>query len=86
MAQIELCLLAEAAEQELNAAVQQIAQKYNLPYWVMEPMLNKLHRVVQDGKVQEVAAARQRLVAAQEETGKETADGTEGESPEEDRV
>lgn len=82
MAQIELCLLAEAAEQELNAAVQQIAQKYNLPCWVMEPMLNKLHRALLDGKAQEVAAAKQRLAQAekadaeaQESAEQEVADG-----------
>lgn len=82
MVQIELCLLAEAAEQELNAAVQQIAQKYNLPCWVMEPMLNKLHRALLDGKAQEVAAAKQRLAQAekaeaeaQESAEQEVADG-----------
>lgn len=82
MAQIELCLLAEAAEQELNTALQQIAQKYNLPCWVMEPMLNKLHRALLDGKAQEVAAAKQRLAQvkkvdaeAQESTEQEAADG-----------
>lgn len=82
MAQIELCLLAEAAEQELNTALQQIAQKYNLPCWVMEPMAAKLHRALLDGKAQEIAVAKQRLAQvkkadaeAQESTEQEAADG-----------
>ncbi len=70
MKQIELCLLAEAAEQELNAAVQEIARKYNLPCWVLESMVAKLHRALLDGKAQEVAAARQRLAAEEKATAK----------------
>lgn len=77
MAQIELCLLAEAAEQELNTAVQQIAQKYNLPCWVMEPMVSKLHRALLDGKAQEVAAAKQRMAVEQKATEKAQKAGEE---------
>lgn len=66
MKQIELCLLAEAAERELNTAVQQIAQKYNLPCWVMEPIVYKLHKALLDGRAAEVAAAR--MTASQQET------------------
>lgn len=70
MKQIELCLLAEAAENELNAAAQTIAQKYNLPCWVLEPMVAKLHRALLDGKAQEVVAAKQRLAAEEKATAK----------------
>lgn len=79
MKQIELCLLAEAAENELNATVQAIAKKYNLPCWVLEPMVGKLHRVLLDGKAQEVAAAKQRMVAEERDTAK-AQDSTEQEA------
>lgn len=77
MAQIELCLLAEAAEQELNTAAQAIAQKYNLPCWVLEPMVGKLHRALVDGRAREIDMAKQQLIAEQQaaEAGKEELDG-----------
>lgn len=77
MAQIELCLLADAAEKELNTAVQEIARKYSLPCWVLEPMVEKLHRALLDGKAQEINAAKQRLAAEKQAAAKEQEAGEE---------
>lgn len=77
MALIELCLLAAAAEQELNTAAQAIAQKYNLPCWVMEPMVGKLHRALLDGKTQEISLAKQRMAAEQKDAENVQGDGEE---------
>lgn len=91
MTQIELCLLANAAEQELNTAAQAIAQKYDLPCWLMEPMVDKLHRALVDGKAREIDMAKQQLIAEQQaakaaQEAEEDMHGTESNSPEENCV
>lgn len=57
---MELCLRLEAAEQELLTACNEIMQKYELPCYLLEPIVNKLHRGVRDGKAAELAEAKQR--------------------------
>lgn len=62
----ELCISLESAEKELFSLVNTIMQKYSLPCYLMEPIMDKLHRAIIDGKNQELAAARERVASDSE--------------------
>ena len=57
----ELCISLESAENELFSVANTIMQKYSLPCYLMEPIVDKLYRAIIDGKNQELAAARERV-------------------------
>lgn len=61
MNNIELCISLESAENELFSAANTIMQNYNLPCYLMEPIVDKLHRAIMDGKNKELAAAKERV-------------------------
>lgn len=46
------------AEQETVAAVNGIMQKYGLPCFLMEPIMDRVHRQLIDGKASELASAK----------------------------
>lgn len=48
------------AEQELVDAVNRILQKNALPFFLFEPIMDKTHRLIMDGKNAEMAAAREK--------------------------
>lgn len=54
----QLCITLEEAEQELVAAVNGVLQKHNLPHYLVEPIVDKIHRQLIDGKRLELEAAR----------------------------
>lgn len=62
----ELVLVLAEAEQEVTQAINTIAQKHGLPCFLLEPIVDKVHRQFIDGKTSELEAARNRL-AGQEE-------------------
>lgn len=53
------------AEQELVDAVNRILQENALPFFLFEPIMDKIHRQIQDGKNAELAAARAKGAAAE---------------------
>lgn len=53
-----LILRMEEAEQELVDAVNVIIQRHSLPCFLVEPMVDKIHRQVISGKAAELAEAR----------------------------
>ena len=56
-----LALVLCDAEQELLDAASAIMQKHGLPCYLMEPLVDKLHRRISDGKTAEIAAAKREL-------------------------
>ncbi len=58
MKEKHLALVLEEAEAEAAAALNSILQKHGLPCYLFEPILDKLHRQIIDGKVAEIAAAK----------------------------
>lgn len=58
MKEKHLALVLEEAEQETAAALNSILQKHGLPCYLFEPILDKLHRQILDGKAAEIAAAK----------------------------
>lgn len=54
------CLALDNAEKQLVAAVNAIIKEYNLPCYLLEPIFDKVHRVIRDGKERELADARQK--------------------------
>lgn len=56
-----LALVLHEAEQEMTEAVAAIMQRHGLPCYLMEPMVDKLHRRISDGKTAEIAAAKREL-------------------------
>lgn len=62
----ELCITLEEAEQELVEAVNGILQKHGLPCYLMEPILDKVHRQLIAGKNTELAEAKARYAAPEE--------------------
>lgn len=60
----ELSLRMDDAEKELFKTANAIIEKYNLPFFIMEPMVDKMHRQFIDGKNREIAAAKAREAAA----------------------
>lgn len=67
----ELVLRVADAEKEAVAAVNGIMHKHSLPCFIFEPIIDKIHRQLIDGKTNELLAARSRL-AEQEETTSES--------------
>ena len=62
----ELVICLADAEQELRAAMNAIMQKNNLPCFLLEPIVDKLHRQLIDQKAVELAQAQQRQAAKEE--------------------
>lgn len=56
----ELVIRMAEAEDETVAALNAIMQKYGLPCFLLEPIVDKVHRQLIDGKSSELAAARLR--------------------------
>ena len=54
----ELVIRVAEAEQETVAAVNSIMQKHGLPCFLFEPIVDKIHRQLIDGKTNELMAAR----------------------------
>ena len=57
----ELVIRMAEAEQETVAALNGIMQKHGLPCFIFEPIVDKLHRQLIDGKAAELAEAKARL-------------------------
>ena len=58
MKEKHLALVLEEAEAETAAVLSGILQKYGLPCYLFEPIMDKLHRQILDGKAAEIAAAK----------------------------
>lgn len=56
-----LALVLCDAEQELMTAAAVIMQKHGLPCYLMELLVDRLHRRIIDGKAEEIAAAKKDL-------------------------
>ena len=56
----ELVIRMADAEQETVAAVNNIMEKHGLPCFLFEPILDKIHRQLIDGKTAELAQAKAR--------------------------
>ena len=61
-----LALVLDEAEHEVTATMNTIMQKHGLPCYLMEPIIDKLHRQINDGKAAEIAAAKKELEAMNE--------------------
>lgn len=59
----ELILRMTEAEQELVDAANAIMQKHNLPCFLVEPMVGRIHAQLQQGKQMELAQAKEREAA-----------------------
>lgn len=67
----ELVIRMAEAEQETVAAVNSIMANHDLPCFLFEPILDKIHRQLIDGKTAELAQAQARSCA---ESAKEESD------------
>ena len=56
----ELILRIEEAEQATISALNEIIQAYDLPFFLFEPIIDKAHRQLIDGKKNELIAAKRR--------------------------
>ena len=56
----ELVLALVDAEQAAVVAIKDIMQQYSLPCYLMEPIVDKIHRQILDGKTSEIVAAKTR--------------------------
>ena len=56
----ELVIRVAEAEQETVAAVNSIMQKHGLPCFLFEPIVDRIHRQLIDGKTSELVAAKAR--------------------------
>lgn len=56
----ELILRITEAEAETVDAMNKIMQTYNLPFFLFEPIVDKIHRQVIDGKASELMSAKAR--------------------------
>ena len=56
----ELVIRVAEAEQETVAAVNSIMQKHGLPCFLFEPIVDRIHRQLIDGKTSELVAAKGR--------------------------
>lgn len=54
---MKTCIALENAEKQLVEAVNAVIKDYGLPCYLLEPIVGKLYRAVQDGKQRELAAA-----------------------------
>ena len=59
----DLILRMTEAEQELVDAANAIMQKHNLPCFLVEPMVGRIHTQLQQGKQMELAQAKEREAA-----------------------
>lgn len=59
-AERELIIRVVEAENDLVSSINQILQKYNLPFFLIEPVVEKIHQQILEGKATELAAARAR--------------------------
>ena len=66
MKEKHLALVLEEAEVEAAAALNSILQKHGLPCYLFEPILDKLHRQILDGKAAELAAAKAEMEESHE--------------------
>jgi hypothetical protein len=64
----ELVIALAEAEQETTAAINSIMQKHGLPCYLFEPVVDKIHRQLIDGRASELAAARARQAENEEVT------------------
>lgn len=64
----ELVIRVAEAEQETVAAVNSIMQKHGLPCFLFEPIVDKIHRQLIDGKTSELVAAKARADTEEEKT------------------
>lgn len=67
----ELVIAMDEAETELMAAVNSILQKHGLPFFIFEPIVDKIHRQIISGKEAELEAARSREASAAAAASKE---------------
>ena len=68
----ELVIRMAEAEQDLVSAVNGIMANHNLPCFLFEPILDKIHRQLIDGKTAELEQAKARS-GAKEETNDDNA-------------
>lgn len=54
---MNICIAIDKAEKQLVAALNAVISEYGLPCYLLEPIVGKLYRAVQDGKQRELAAA-----------------------------
>lgn len=66
----ELCLELREAEQELASAINSVMQNHGLPCYLLEPIVDKLHRAVIAGKEQELAEAERKAKEPEKTDGK----------------
>ena len=66
----ELVLRLADAEMETITSLNNIMQKNGLPFFLMEPIMDKVHRHMIDGKAAELAAAKEREKSAEQEETK----------------
>lgn len=66
-----LALVLDEAEGEVTAALSTIMQKHGLPCYLMEPIIDKLHRQINDGKAAEIAAAKKELEEVDEDNAQD---------------
>lgn len=66
--QKELVIILSEAENELVTATNTIMQKHGLPCYLFEPIMDKIHRQLIEGKANELLAARARAQAGEDET------------------
>lgn len=66
-----LALVLDEAEGEVTAALSAIMQKHGLPCYLMEPIIDKLHRQINDGKAAEIAAAKKELEEVDEDNAQD---------------
>ena len=59
----DLILRITEAEQELVDAANAIMQKHNLPCFLVEPMVGRIHAQLQQGKQMELTQAKEREAA-----------------------
>ena len=62
----ELVIRMSEAEQETVAAVNSIMERHGLPCFLFEPILDKIHRQLIDGKTAELVQAKARSGAEEE--------------------
>ena len=63
----ELVLRIADAEAEAITAVNTIMQSHGIPCFLFEPIVDKIHRQLTDGKATELAAAKEREMRAGQE-------------------
>ena len=64
----ELIIRISEAEQELITSVNSILQKHQLPFFLFEPIISNVHRQISDGRTAELAEAKARAAAKEEQT------------------